>query len=216
MKTTLTHKRTAVNRALILSCCLTLIALTTGRALAQDTGSVSFLCPTANQKISIRPMLEITDNFSVSPAGGSILVRSPTGVFATLHGSGFTPGDAVSVWFIFFNHSEYCAGTICTPDDAGTAATQASVLNAGGAIVGLDGNVSFGKFRAFGDTARALIPGAGLQEPFAAQIQLVFRSHGKASTDSATLKSQLSEFFGGCPGGNGCTDTLISVHQPEP
>jgi hypothetical protein len=190
-----------------------------GSAIAQEAGGVAaapFLRPTPNQKASIRPVMDLTDNGAVLPAGGSVLVRTPTGVYATINGSGLTPGEAVTFWFVFFNHPEYCAETICHPSDVPTAAVQASVLNAGGAIIGADGNFSFGAFRAFGDTARALVPGPGLSEPFSAQIHLVLRSHGKASSDPVMLKSQLSEFFGGCPGGNGCTDRELSVHQPEP
>ena len=168
------------------------------------------------KKSAFGPSWDLTSNLDVLAAGGSILVRTPTGVFATIHGSGFTPGEAVTVWFVIFNHPEYCAAIICNPSDVPTAATQASALNAGGAIIGPDGNLSFGAFRAFGDTSRAFVPGPGLIEPFSAQIHLVLRSHGKASSDPVILKSQLSEFFGGCPGGNGCADREVSVHQPEP
>jgi len=188
-------------------------------AIAQEPGGVAavpFLRPTPTQKISIRPVMDLTDNGAVLAAGGSILVRTPTGVFATIHGSGFTPGEAVTFWFVFFNHPEFCAATICNPSDVPNAAVQASALNAGGVVIGADGNLSFGAFRAFGDTSRAFVPGQGLTEPFSAQIHLVLRSHGKASSDPVVLKSQLSEFFGGCPGGNGCTDREVSVHQPEP
>jgi hypothetical protein len=212
-------KRIAIYRLMLLPCCLTLVALMASSAIGQEPGSTAaapFFRPTPNQKTSIRPVLDLTSNLAVLPAGGSILVRTPTGVFATIHGSGFTPGEAVTVWFVIFNHPEYCAATICNPSDVPTAATQASALNAGGAIIGPDGNLSFGAFRAFGDTSRAFVPGPGLIEPFSAQIHLVLRSHGKASSDPVILKSQLSEFFGGCPGGDGCTDREVSVHQPEP
>jgi hypothetical protein len=149
--------------------------------------------------------------------GGSILVRTRDGVFATIHASGLAEGTAVTGWFAIFQNPEFCATDPCTAADITNPAVEGSILNIGGRLIGADGSATVGGFRAVGDSSGAGgppgAPNVGLLRPFKAEIHLAIRTHGPASGDPAVLSAQLSTFNGGCPP-NACSNVLVSIHQP--
>ena len=97
----------------------------------------------------------------------------------TANTAGLVPGTAVTAWFGVFNNPQFCATTPCTPADEANPLVQASVINAGGRIIGADGTANFGGFRAVGDTT-GTFSGPGLLNPLTAQIDVAIRSHGPA------------------------------------
>jgi hypothetical protein len=169
----------------------------------------------AQARVSVEPIVKIMGGVVVP--GGTILVRTRDGVFATIHASGLKEGFVYTAWFAIFQNPEFCATDPCTPADATNPAVETSILNIGGQLIGADGAATFGGFRAVGDvTASGGPPGTpnvGLLRPFEAQIHLAVRTHGAASGDPAVFQAQLSTFNGGCPP-NACANVQVSVHQP--
>jgi hypothetical protein len=99
-------------------------------------------------------------------------------------------------------------------------ASQPSLVYAAGRVVGPDGALDIGAFRAVGDTAGGEnffpfpTPNPGLLDPKGAEIHIVIRTHGPALLgDPAALAAQLSSFNGGCPP-NMCGNVQVSIHQP--
>jgi hypothetical protein len=167
------------------------------------------------RRVSVQPIM--TTMGGVVVPGGSILVRTKDGVFATVHAAGLVEGVAYTAWFVFFQKPEHCATDPCTAADVTNPDVETSLHNIGGRVIGADGAATFGGFRAVGDaTSPGGPPGTpnmGLVEPFKAEIHLVVRTHGPASGDPAVLQAQLNMFNGGCPP-NTCGNVQVSVHQP--
>jgi len=215
-------KRTVISRLIILGCCLALAvwtapAFTSGQSqneTEQATASQDFeslRLPTPNPKITTRQLTRISDGSVVR--GGTILARNRDSVFATVHTSGLTPGEAVTSWFGIFNNPRNCATRPCTMADFSNPAVEVSIVNFGGQIIGLDGSATYGAFLKVGDTSGAFI-GPGLLNPMKAEIHIVTRSHGPAILNNPeVLKQQLSMLNGGCPP-NACANVQESIHQP--
>jgi len=166
-------------------------------------------------RVSVQPIM--TTMGGVVVPGGSILVRTGDGVFATIHAAGLAEGVAYTAWFAIFQNPEFCATSPCTAADATNPDVETSILNIGGVVAGEDGGATFGGFRAVGDATSSGgppgTPNVGLVDPFKAEIHLAVRTHGLASADPTVLQAQLSSFNGGCPP-NACMNVQVSVHQP--
>jgi hypothetical protein len=169
--------------------------------------------------------------------GTSKLVRTDSGISASFHGSGLTPGQAVTLWFVVFNNPEFCAASPCGPADFGNPDVKFDALYGGGHVVGGSGIANFGAHLPVGDTSGSVFtemnppgPTVGLIDPFGAEVHLMAHSHGPARTGQV-LKTQISSFFGGCEvflGPNGgiadgpedvpssvgeCSTIQVSVHK---
>jgi hypothetical protein len=142
--------------------------------------------------------------------GTSKLVRNSQGISLTLHTTGITPGDAVTVWWVIFNNPEACGGSPCGLADLGNPAVNASVLFAAGHVIGGGNSTSFASHLNVGDVSEALF-GPGLLDPFNAEVHLVVRTHGPAIP--GMVDEQIHEFAGGCPP-NTCDDIQFSIHLP--
>lgn len=185
---------------------------------------------------------------SVSPAfylwdpgsnvGTSQLVRTNSGLNATLLASGLPPGQAVTMWFIVYNNPSACSSSPCAIEDLFNPATEADFLHGAGKIIGASGHAGFGGYLRVGDVSDSGFPeigfppetSIGLTDPWGAEVHLALHSHGPAQTGQ-TLKSQLSSFTGGClvflgnafgqaegpgdmPANDGeCVTFIASVHQ---
>ena len=202
-------KKINFSRLVILSCCIALVTLasvthTIGQSIRGNTNN--------NPIITIQPVLALS-NWSPVPTAGTMLARKSDGIFMTANTAGLVPGTAVTAWFGVFNNPQFCATTPCTPADEANPLVQASVINAGGRIVGADGTANFGGFRAVGDTT-GTFSGPGLLNPLTAQIDIAIRSHGPAIIfHPDLLAQQLSMFNGGCPP-NPCQSLQVSTHLP--
>ncbi len=170
---------------------------------------------TPRPRVSAHPIFRMVD--AVIVPGGTILVRTKDGVFATIHTSGLESGTAVTAWFAIFQNPQHCATSPCTGADLPNPEVGGSVLGIGGRVIGADGAATFGGFREVGDTTSSGgppgTPNLGLLRPFKAEIHLVTRTHGLASSDPVVLQEQVSSFNGGCPP-NSCRNLQASIHQP--
>ena len=166
--------------------------------------------------------------------GTSTLVRTESGISASLHSSGLPAGQAVTMWFVVFNHPEFCASSPCGPADIPNPEVKFDALYGGGHVIGGTGTANFGGRLAVGDASGSLLveqgmTGVGLLNPLGAEVFLMLHLHGPASTGQV-LKSQISSFLGGCqtflgPGGvadgpedipdavGECSTVQVSIHQ---
>lgn len=189
-------------------CILVVTLLAVGTASAQSSSS-------GNPKTSLRPVQLIATG-AIVPSAGSTLLRNKDGVYFDLHTSSLMPGVAASAWLAVFNNPEFCAETICTPNDFANPLVDGTLFSTGGVVVGRDGKAVYGAYRAVGDLTGARPGvgfGAGLKHPLTAQIHIVVRTHGMASEDPAILEQQLTMFNGNCPGGVGCVSLQTSIHE---
>jgi hypothetical protein len=134
---------------------------------------------------------------SVIPGSSAGLIRTDTGVSATLATSGLPAGDVVTMWWVVFNHPENCSGPSaghpfqCGRSDLGNPAVEASVLYAAGRITSDGGAANYGAHLSVGDTSGALF-GPGLLFPRSAHVHLVLHDHGPA--DPAIVSQELHSF----------------------
>lgn len=151
-------------------------------------------------------------------SGSSTVVRNSNGVSATYEAAGFTPGNAVTGWFIVFNNPEACIPVPfdCGPDDMfhpdyapGQGPSGPDFLLQSGNVIGGDGIARFGGHLRAGDNsgsglAELVCPDTldctvGLTNPQGALIVMAAHDHGPAQTGQ-TLSEQIASFLGGCVG----------------
>jgi hypothetical protein len=156
---------------------------------------------------------------SVELTGASSgLVRYSDHVQGTFRYTGAIEGDVISLWYGVFNAPENCKDAVvsgiarCGVADLMDATTDSSIIFAGSAVAGADGVVLFGSTLYVGDASKAQT-GMGLKDALKADIHLVPRNHGQASTDPTVLNQQLTTFNGGCA--MACPNVAVSPHEPE-
>ena len=195
-------KKIIFNRLVILGCCAALFTF----------ASVTHTFGQSNPITTILPMRVIADQ-SVIPTSGTMLVRSSDGIFMTYNTTGLVPGTVATSWIAVFNTPAGCATNPCSGADFTNSNAHSALINTGGKVVGADGTATFGGFRAIGDTTGVFNGTFGrLIFPLTAEIHMVVRTHGVASTDPAVLTQQLTTLNGGCPP-NTCANIQISIHQ---
>jgi len=149
--------------------------------------------------------------FTAVEGASSTLTRNANGVSFTLQTSDLPAGDAVTIWWVVFNHPEACAngpgGLRCGEPDLGVAAVEASVLYATGHVIGESGKASFGAHLDVGSTDGALF-GPGLLEPRTADIHLIVHDHGPA--ESGETAEEIHTFDVCNPT---CTDLQGAPHE---
>lgn len=143
----------------------------------------------------------------VNPVGSATLARNASGISTNVQTSGLPADQAMTLWFIFFNHPENCSTNPCTlPDDLFTPGVDGDFHLASGHVTG-NGESGFGGHLSAGDVSgsgRAEL-GAGavpLTNPEGAEVVLAIHSHGPAMS-GLDLQYQLSSFLGGCAVFNG-------------
>jgi hypothetical protein len=158
-----------------------------------------------NLKTSIA-QVKTFDGSAVIPYAGASLSRNNDGVFMSLYTSGLTEGSVVTLWWAIFNNPKVCATPhSCGVPDLFNPDVEASIQYAGGSVIGVEQSAKFGGFLAAGDnTGFQILPGMpnpapGIINTKKAEIHLVIRTHGQASTDPGILMQQLTTFNGGCP-----------------
>ena len=177
-----------------------------------------------NVKTSIKTVT-VFGGSAVIPAAGSTVSRNNDGVYWNISTSSLTPGEVVTLWVAFFNYPFYCDQIVpgCAPSDLNNPLVQGSLQYGGGAIVGANGRADFSGYLAVGDNTGAYAgppfttipnPAPGLLNPKGADIHLVIRRHGPASSDAGVLQAQLSSFGGGCNIAGACANIQASVHEP--
>lgn len=150
---------------------------------------------------------------AVVPQAGASLSRNSDGLFGQISTSGLAPGHVATMWWVIFNHPEFCAATICTPADLNNPLVDGALQFGGGIIVGAGGRADFSGYLAEGDNAGFYLnpafpnmpnPSPGVVDATSVQIHMAVRDHGPASTDPAVLALQLTTFPGGCSMANPC------------
>lgn len=124
-------------------------------------------------------------------------------------------GDATTVWFVVFNDPSGCDGG-CGADDVdaifGDNPADAGVHFAAGHVANGSKFTTAGHLNE-GDES-GLLFGSALEDATAAEIHLVVRSHGPASTlTGQELAEALHSVDGGC-GANTCGDAQFAVFLP--
>ncbi len=171
--------------------------------------------------------------------GSSHLVRTDSGISATLSTSELPAGYAVTTWWAVFNNPEACVGECDDPDFFDPEVkdeVQGSFGYLAGHVIGGSGKGNFGGHLAVGDASQAVM-GPGLLDARKAVIQIAVHTHGEKIP--GLVESQISTFLGGCridewvglldvlgitedelplrgePGPNICETTQAAVHLPQ-
>jgi hypothetical protein len=166
-------------------------------------------------------VVNISDPTTTPPPGSSTLTRTNKAISMDLHTSGLPAGDAVTIWWMVFNHPDACISGASTPDDpsdprCGMAdmanpAADLSVLYAAGHVIDRSGAAEFGGSLREGDTKGVVsLPGLstqGLLDAAGADVYLVVRDHGPAKR--GLVKQQIHTFEVCNPT---CTDLQMSAH----
>ena len=182
--------------------------------LALLAGLVPGAATSAEPSQSSAPMqAHPNDPRNPRPTDVSTLVRNDDGIAVEIRTSNLDPGT-YTVWWVIFNHPEYCAAAPCMgsdlPGNGGDPLIEASVLFADGGFVGPNGKGRFASGLAVGQTKDALF-GPGLVAPHGAEVHLLVRTHGAPLLDA--LHAQITTPGGGCPP-NTCVDQQFAVHLP--
>jgi chitodextrinase len=163
--------------------------------------------------------------------GDSTLVRTPSGIRATLRTTGLEPGPH-TLWWVVWNNPEACGADGCDEADLGVPGVDADIGYAAGAVVGHDGRASFAASLREGRALQGFPPelgwtsGSGLADSERSEVHLVIRTHGP--TIRGLVGDMRRTFHGGCdyavfgglvpegaygaPGPNFCTDVQFAVH----
>src|SRR5918993_1101622 len=195
-----------LSRLIVFSACVVALATQMPTA-AQSKGQKGSPPGHTGTRVSVSPV-HVFHPLQEGPlvnGAGSQLVRSKDGVFMTFHSQGLAPGTVATAWWVFFNDPKECATDPCRVADLlSNPASQPSLLYAAGRIVGPDGALDLGSFRAAGyPTGGESFPpfpatNPGLLDPKRAEVHIVIRTHGPALTGDA-LSQQLTTFNGGGP-----------------
>ncbi len=175
----------------------------------------------SNDNVDVTSIAKVTtfNHLTVIPAAGATLMRSNYSVFSTISTSGLTPGHVVTLWWAFFNNPRACTYSPCSPSDLNNPSVYGSLQYGGGYLVGANGRADFSGYLGLYDNTGSYQlfpnqPNAGLLYPRSAEIHLIIRTHGPASTDPAILNQQLSTFGGGCSASNPCSNIQAVVFKP--
>lgn len=138
------------------------------------------------------------------PAGSGTaqLVRTSSGVSASIHTNNLPPG-AYTVWWVIFNTPGGCSDGVCGEDDVFSApgvpdvggSANPSVARATGKVVGPNGLGNFGASLGEGDTSEALF-GPGLVDTSVAEIHMIIRYHGPVV--AGFMPAMILSLGGGC------------------
>ena len=139
-----------------------------------------------------------------TPVSGSSshLVRNNNGVSVNINTSGLAPGHAFSIWLGVRED-----GKVLTPAGPFPAELDIVMLVTGGLSGGNGGGHFAGHVSAgpIGDAngVNILKSDGSFDNPTGASFVIFVRDHGPKTP--GMIPEQTGEFFGGCPGGTGCT-----------
>jgi len=202
-------------------------AFTAGTAAVADEVNANFdaVATAVNDLGGQTSMADVFTFFlpdEVTPAAGDVvgtaaLNRTAAGVTLTADTTLLDAGSAYTLWWIIFNNPAACDPAGCSDADFGTAAVEASVMNATGRVADTNGNATFSAFLPVGYVhtnpsslnGRQLF-GPGLQNAAGAEIHVVIRCHGPWSGNI----EQISTVAGDCLNAaspSGCFDAQAIV-----
>lgn len=154
----------------------------------------------------------------------SQLIRTDNGVAMSLRTFDLDPGGAYTVWWVIFNTPQGCSPAddgmpVCGEDDIFDARGRVSpnpdatisVTWAASNVISDDGFGNFSGWLQKGQAMGEVLFGPGLVDPRGAEVHLVVRSHGRASTYRNALYTQLNSSESRC---RACVDQQFSIHMP--
>jgi hypothetical protein len=151
---------------------------------------------------------------SMKLQSAATLFRSRDGVEMRIAASHLDGNSAYTVWWVVFNNPAGCLGP-CGSASLGVPAARASVFYAAGFMTGDDGIGSVTAHMGDGPlpiglevTSDGTVAGLDRGNGFAAEVQLVVRSHGPIIAGMAD--KQIGSFNGGCPPNN-CMNQQVAV-----
>jgi hypothetical protein len=167
------------------------------------------------------------------PVGGATasLVRTSSGVSATLRTSELLANHAYTVWFVAINNPAACASSPCSgPDILLNPGTDGQVTYGAGHVVGASGQTGFAVHMPVGPIG-GWLPDRVFDNPLGAEIHLVLNDHGPVLAEH--MPGMIHTYRGGCsddspfppifpptaladgePGPNECRLYQVAVFQP--
>lgn len=165
-------------------------------------------------------------SFADLPAvGTSTLLRQDGGIQMTLKTDSLPAGKVVTVWWIIFNHPEFCQfgeapagefpGTKCGAGDLGIVPglvadprVDPAVVHATGKVIGENGLGTFAGYLSTGTTKEEILLGDAtpLASPFGADVHLVVHPHD--TNDYPSIGQEIQHF--GC---GSCPDHSFAAHE---
>jgi hypothetical protein len=161
-----------------------------------------------------------------SVVGSSTLIRHDDSVDMTLAMSGTPAGHVVTVWWVIFNHPEFCqfgepanaatgfAGTRCGPGDLGivpglTADPRVDplVTYAAGHVTGANGSAAWASYLSVGEPDGQVLIGSVFTNPLGADVHLIVHDHD-ALANLGNIGEEIHSFGAG-PG----TDLAFTAHE---
>ncbi|MFY0610245.1 MAG: hypothetical protein JXQ99_01865 [Hyphomicrobiaceae bacterium] len=135
------------------------------------------------------------------------LVKTDSGLFATLDTNGLQPGNVYTLWLVVINDPSKCSQSPCSPKDVlkRSKVVNSDVGYAGGIIAAKDGSGRFATHQTKGELSSAWF-GNGLKAPDKAEVHLVVNDHGPLIANR--VADMLSTYRGGC--------TEVSIPKPMP
>lgn len=170
-----------------------------------------------------QPLVWFDTGLEVEQRAQTILRRTADAIDMRVNATQLEPGHAYSVWLVIFNHPDACVDE-CDDADLYEAGTEAAIIWSGIGGVANDA----GRLGRSGTLVEGNLDGyptffGDLTDAIGAEIHMIVRSHGPASTDADELIAQTTSFEGGCTPassaglGTGtfeCFDLQFSVHAP--
>lgn len=134
------------------------------------------------------------------PGAGASLVRNDNGISFRISTTGLTPGNAYTLWLVVINNPSACAASPCSAGDIlNNAATASQVGYAAGHVAGGAGRGTFAGSAKVGPLS-GWLAGRSLDDPYAAQVQLVINDHGPKLP--AFMPGMIHTYRGGCSDGS--------------
>src|SRR3954453_2957362 len=125
------------------------------------------------------------------------LVRTANGISYSIQTEKLMPGHAYTVWVVVINNPAACTASPCSgPDIVLNPATRSQITYGTGHVVGAHGEAGFGGHLKRGAIANGWLPGAGLEDPFTADVPLVLNDHGPVLRDF--MPEMIRTYRAGC------------------
>jgi hypothetical protein len=158
--------------------------------------------------------------------GSSTMIRHADSIQMTLRTSAVPSGHVVTVWWVIFNHPEFCqfgepanpstgfAGTRCGAGDLGIvpgltpdARVDPLVTYAAGHVTGAIGTASYASYLSTGTPGGQILIGSALTNPLGADVHLVVHDHDGIA-NLGNIGEEIHS-FGSVPG----TDLGFAAHE---
>ncbi len=166
---------------------------------------------------------EVVGNASLTRSGNGVKLKVATqvggqlDVFGELQGVDWTGGDATTMWFVVFNNPDACVDG-CGEDEVLNAAqginndARVGVHFGNGHVAGGADFHSAARLKVGDETGKVF--GFALEDPMAAEVHTVLRSHGPAKNlTGQQLSDALHSLNGGCEV-NICGDAQAAIFKP--